>query len=131
MGKSKHAIDPETDTWKPIESIVVYVASWSMFGAVTYLAVHYINTLFMYQAIPFSAYSNTYIASANASTIANAVDTIQMLCLYLVFISFTMAAVLKLGAYHLTEIMRTWIYGNRSKAPAYEKDVEVDSNKNV
>jgi len=131
MGKSKHAIDPETDTWKPIESIVVYVASWSMFGAVTYLAVHYINTLFMYQAIPFSAYSNTYIASANASTIANAVDTIQMLCLYLVFISFMMAAVLKLGAYHLTDIMRTWIYGDRSKAPAYEKDVEVDSNKNV
>jgi hypothetical protein len=131
MGKSKNAVDPETDTWKPIESIVVYVSSWSMFGAITYLAVQFINTLFMFQAIPFSAYSNTYIASANASTIANAVDTIQTLCLYLVFVSFMIAAILKFGAYHLTDIMRTWIYGEHSKAPAYEKDVEVNASKDA
>ncbi|GKQ45051.1 hypothetical protein [Pseudomonas syringae] len=131
MGKSKNAVDPETDTWKPIESIVVYVSSWSMFGAVTFLGVEFINTLFMFQAIPFSAYSNTYIASANASTIANAVDTILMLCLYLVFVSFMIAAILKFGAYHLTDIMRTWIYGDHSKAPAYEKDVEVNASKDA
>ncbi|RMV80658.1 hypothetical protein [Pseudomonas amygdali] len=131
MGKSKNAVDPETDTWKPIESIVVYVASWSMFGCVVFLGVAFINTLFMFQAIPFSAYSNTYIASANASTIANAVDTIMMLCLYLVFVSFVIAAVLKFGAYHLTDIMRTWIYGNNSQAPDYEKDVEVETSRDV
>lgn len=131
MGKSKNAIDPETDTWKPIESIVVYVASWSMFGAVTFLGVSFINTLFMFQAIPFSEYSNTYIASANASTIANAVDTILMLCLYLVFVSFIISAVLKFGAYHITDITRMWIYGNHSKAPDYEKDVEVESSRSA
>lgn len=131
MGKSKNAVDPETDTWKPFESLIVYITSWALFGPVVLLGVYFVNTLFMYQAIPFSAFSNTYIASANASTIANAVDTIIMLCLYLVFVSFVIAAVMKFGAYGLTGITRAWIYGEKSKAPLYENDVEIDSSKSV
>ncbi|WP_122341480.1 hypothetical protein [Pseudomonas caricapapayae] len=130
LGKNKKTMDPNTDVWKPIETIIVQTVSWTLYGGVIFIGLGLVDALFMYQAIPFSVFENIYTGSANANSLVKALDDALLMALYVVLLSFIIGACIKTGPKMLTGIVRTWIYGQSSEAPRYEQEDEDLQSKN-
>lgn len=131
LGKNKKTMDPNTDVWKPIETIIVQTVSWTLFGGIIYLCLAVIDSLFMYQAIPYSVFENVYKGSTNANSLVKALDDVLLMVLYIVLISFIIGACLRFGSQSLTGIVRQWIYGQSSKAPQYEEEGSINSKNEI
>lgn len=124
----KQGVNKENDTWQPLETLLVTAASWATFGISIYLALVFIDALFVYQAIPFSVFSYILEESPNSSTLLSVMDQMFKICLYIFFLSFIIAAILKMAAYGLGAIIQRWAFGTQNNDV---HDEQIESSRSI
>ncbi|MQU04432.1 MULTISPECIES: hypothetical protein [Pseudomonas] len=124
----KHGVNPNNDTWKPFQLLMVNFMSWAIFGIIILLCLGFIDVIFVFQIIPFSAFNFVLGESPNASSLVSAIDQMMKLCLFVVFISFLINAIFKFATSVTGEIVSRWSFGNFDKS---DRAIDIDSKKPI
>ncbi|KTB91618.1 hypothetical protein AO073_01725 [Pseudomonas syringae ICMP 11293] len=110
----KHGINPNNDTWKPIQVFFVNFFSWGAFGAIIFFAGNFVTTLFTYKAISYVMFDMVLVESSNASTISAGIDQLMKTCLFIFLCSFIMAFTFKFSVKIIGETINKYAFGKAS-----------------